>query len=572
MTAATDDLETTRLRYSLKLRSEQSQRALFLVAINITAILFLLWDTPRRAGLVAWVTLLGLTTCFMYVLAKRLWRVVESAPRNELLRYQNWKNWMIVANTCAAGSGVWWLHGSSVENMYIATLYQCCYSMAGSVNASTHLKSFIVGLFINIGSAVVYWTVQGKNGIGITVPLASLMFLLITGARFNTASFIESLRIRQQNKELLDSRVRYLAAANHDLRQPLQALSLYINVIAEQLGQGVIAQTVRKAKETCRTLEDLFGNLLELSHYDTGRVVAHAVPLELSSIVRQLDNEFDVRTRAKGLEWSVSCPDSAWVQSDPVLLSRLLPNLLDNALRYTEVGSVSLCVERTNNRFEIVVRDSGRGIEAKDQETIFHDFTQLDNPSNKIERGMGLGLAIVRRIDDMLGLRLTLSSAPNKGTEFRLWLPILSHQDQRVPEIDRIMPQPQGQLDLVIWAIEDDENIRDALALQMTQWGCEIRFAKTQQDIERLRELTAQWPDLFFLDDTIDNKEVGVELAKWLISQLPSVPILVMTATENEERFAAFSELGLPLLRKPISEEKLFQILRTAQSQKNHRR
>lgn len=569
MAAVAGNFELTRLRYSLKLRSEQSKRALFLVAINITAILFLLWDTPKRGGLFAWVTLLGLTTCCMYVIAKRLWQVVDTASEETLLEIQKWKNIGVVANTCAAGSGVWWLDGSPVEQMYIATLYQCCYGMAAFVNASTHLRSFIIGLLINVGSAVVYWALQGRGGIGITVPLLSLLFLLITAARFNTGSFVESIRIREENKDLLDSRVRYLAAANHDLRQPLQALSLYLSVLGEQISQGPIAQTVRKAKETCRTLEELFGNLLELSHYDTGQVTPRPAPLELSSIVRQLDNEFEMRSRSKKLAWSASCPANAWVNTDPLLLSRLMRNLLDNALRYTEAGSVSLHVEKQADSFEIIVKDTGRGIETKDQEKVFREFVQLDSKEGKTERGMGLGLAIVRRIDQMLGLKLSLSSEPSKGTEFRLLLPESKNEKAFLQELDTPSQLPHGQLNLKVWAIEDDESIRDALALQLTQWGCEVRFGKTTEDIERLRQLTGNWPDVFFLDDTIDGREIGVEIANWIRDRTTHIPIVFMTATARANRIAELSALGIPILRKPVEESVLLAVLEKIKSDEN---
>ena len=567
MTKIAEDLPTTQLRYSLRLRSEQSQRALFLVAFNIIAILLLLWDSPKRAGLIAWVTSLGITTCFMFMLAKHVWRNLGTAGREKLLQFQSLANVGVFANSCATGAGVWWLHGSTIESMYIVTLYQCCYGMAGFVNASTHLRNFLLGMSINIGAAVIYWAVQGRNGIGITVPLLSLMFLLVMAAKFNTRAFAESIRIREENKDLLDSRVRYLAAANHDLRQPLQALSLYMNVIGEQLTAGPIAQTARKAKDTCRTLEELFGNLLELSHYDTGRVTPQPAPLELSSVVRQLDNEFEVRTRYKGLAWSASCPPNAWVHSDALLLSRLIRNLLDNALRFTEAGLISLTVERTANGFEIAVKDTGRGIETKDQEKVFRDFVQLDSPVSKIERGMGLGLAIVRRIDQMLGLRLTLSSEPNKGTEFRLRLRELPDAERPVPEASNVGHSTHGRLRLVVWAIEDDESIRDALALQLTQWGCEVRFAKTEQDVERLREITGQWPDVFFLDDTIDGREMGVELANWLRAVQPQTPIFLMTATARDERLATLSALGLPMFRKPVGEGQLLAALEKIQAQ-----
>jgi two-component system, sensor histidine kinase len=566
-----ESLETTRLRYSLKLRSAQSQRALFLVAVNITAVLLLLWGSPKRIGLITWVSLLGLTTCYMYAAASHIRRNVDAATHGRMIELQRWINAGVVANSCATGSGVWLLNGSAIESMYIVTLYQCCYAMAGFVNASTHVRNFVLGLTINVGSAIAYWAVQGKSGIGITVPLLSLVFLLIAAARFNTRAFGESIRIREENKDLLDSRIRYLAAANHDLRQPLQALSLYINVIGEQLGQGPTAQTVRKAKDTCRTLEELFGNLLELSHYDTGRVVAQPVPIELSAIVRQLDNEFEVRTRSKGLRWSATCPPNAWVHSDPLLMSRLLRNLLDNALRYTEAGYVSLTVERIDAGFDVRVSDSGRGIALKDQERVFSDFTRLDDPTNTTERGMGLGLAIVKRIDQMLGLELTLNSEPNKGTSFRLRLTEAVPLDHAAATVATNPQAVHGQLSLAIWVVEDDENIQDALALQLTQWGCEVRFGKTRQDIERLHGLTGKWPDVFFLDDTIDGQEIAVDLAKWLRSVLPETPILLMTATANTNRLAALSSLGLPLFRKPVGEEQLFAALENVERGKSKR-
>lgn len=557
-----DDVGTTRLRYSLSIRSQQSQRALFLVAINITAILLLLWDSPRRGGLIIWVSSLGITTCYMYVVARWVWKELNSALLPRLLQFQHLMNLGVMANSAVTGAGVWWLHGSSVESMYIVTLYQCCYGMAGFVNASTHLRNFLTGMTINIGSAVTYWAVQGQNGIGITVPLLSLMFLLIMAARFNTKAFTESIQIREENKALLDARARYLAAANHDLRQPLQALSLYLNVIGEQVPNGPAAQTAKKAKETCRTLEDLFDNLLELSRYDTGQVVPHTSVFELSSIIRQLDTEFELRTRAKGLQWSVTCPSNAWVNTDPILISRLLRNLLDNSLRYTHDGQIAIDVTRRDAILEIVVRDTGRGIQSRDQERIFGDFIRVDGDVTSPEQGMGLGLAIVRRINELLGLNLELRSVPNQGTEVTVRLKEVKPEELQTTSAGARDSHASRSLRLVVWVIEDDESIRDALALQLTQWDCEIRFAKSKADIERLYQLTGRWPDAFFLDDTIDGHEMAIELGRWLLD-VQNQPIFIMTATARTDRLDILASLNLPILRKPVDEEKLFSTLAT---------
>ena len=240
-------------------------------------------------------------------------------------------------------------------------------------------------------------------------------------------------------------------------------------------------------------------------------------------------------------------------------------NLLDNALRYTETGSITLAVEKQGDRFDITIKDTGRGIDFKDQEKVFKEFVQLDSAAGKAERGMGLGLAIVRRIDQMLGLRLSLTSEPSKGTQFRLSLPELKEKDR--PRIENIATPniSHEQLSLKIWAVEDDESIRDALALQLTQWGCEVRFAKTEEDIDRLQELTGNWPDVFFLDDTIDGREMGVDLANWICIRAPNVPIFLMTATARDERLAALAALGLPMFRKPVGEDVLLAALEKIQ-------
>lgn len=218
------------------------------------------------------------------------------------------------------------------------------------------------------------------------------------------------------------SKTRFLAAASHDLRQPLQALGLYIAALAQRPLPGDIKDIVDKIESSLEALEQLLDGLLDISRLDSGAVEAHSMTFPLQSLFSRMSLEFDPLAERKGLRFRVISTD-AMIRSDPALLERILRNLLSNAIRYTRSGGVVAGCRRRDGAWRIEIWDSGVGIAPDDQKEIFREFRQLSRGTANERQGLGLGLAIVERLSRLLGLDIEVRSLVGKGSMFAIVLP-----------------------------------------------------------------------------------------------------------------------------------------------------
>lgn len=214
----------------------------------------------------------------------------------------------------------------------------------------------------------------------------------------------------------------FLASASHDLRQPIQGLRLFLDVLDQRLEGGEEARILAMADKALEGAEHLLSTLLDVSALEAGVIKAAPHRVSLGAILAGLSQEFAPQAQAKGLDFRAP-PTSLWVETDPVLLARLLRNLLTNALRYTETGKVLLGCRRAGDEVRIEVWDSGRGIPQDKLETVFEDFVQLGNPERDRAKGLGLGLPVARRMAGLLGHPLQVRSQEGRGTVFWLCLP-----------------------------------------------------------------------------------------------------------------------------------------------------
>lgn len=221
-----------------------------------------------------------------------------------------------------------------------------------------------------------------------------------------------------QLREAMRARALFLAAASHDLRQPLYAISILADTVAMHELPPEAAAALAKQRAAIAVLRGLFDNLLDLSRFESGEIRAHPREVALREVLGPLAEETEVLARARGLEWRCDLVD-ATVHTDPELLRRLAGNLLANAVRYTERGRVSLTARAEGDRVHVEVADTGRGIPREEQARVFEEFVRLDDPAPDRDRGVGLGLAIVKRIDALLGSHLVLDSEPGVGTVVR---------------------------------------------------------------------------------------------------------------------------------------------------------
>jgi signal transduction histidine kinase/CheY-like chemotaxis protein len=279
-------------------------------------------------------------------------------------------------------------------------------------------------------------------------------------------------RAKGEAEEANISKTRFLAAASHDILQPLNAARLYVTSLVERQRSGNDAQLVTNIDASLDAVEEIFGALLDISRLDTGAMKPEIVGFRIDELLRQLEVEFTPLAQEKGLTLKF-VPCSLAVQSDRRLLRRLLQNLVSNAIKYTPKGRVLVGCRPRDARLRIDVYDTGLGIPASKKRAIFQEFYRLDQGA-KAARGLGLGLSIVERIARVLDCRISVTSTVGRGSQFSVDVPlsaaIPASQHQRMArDVDRV--QLSG---ITVLCIDNDLTILDGMETLLAGWGCRV--------------------------------------------------------------------------------------------------
>lgn len=345
------------------------------------------------------------------------------------------------------------------------------------------------------------------------------------------------------------SKTRFLAAASHDLVQPMNAARLFAGALAERMDHGEAQardrQLLEQIDRSILTADRLLRALLDISRLDGGSVTLKRTRFSLDRAFADVANEFEVQSRAKGLDLRV-IPSGLWLETDRGLFISVLQNLVTNALRYTDSGKVLVGALRRGRKVEIVVADTGPGIDPADRHRIFDEFTRL-HPDRDGD-GLGLGLAIVQRIATMLGTVVQLKSEPGRGSRFSFridWTEPAQPEAQPV-EIPPASPVRAG---VPVLCIDNDPASREAMAALLERWGFTIVAANHPDDVD-----PAFRPALLVLDYRLDDGLTGdvaseILAARW--GELP--PAILLTAEETEETERAAARIGAQRMIKPAS-------------------
>ncbi len=362
-------------------------------------------------------------------------------------------------------------------------------------------------------------------------------------------------KVAERTAELenaMRARALFLAAASHDLRQPLYAISILADTLALEPLDESAAEVLAKQREAIAVLRTLFDNLLDLSRFDAGEVKPVPRVVALRELLATPALEAEVMCHAKGLAFHVEIAE-AWVDTDPDLVRRVASNLLSNAVRYTIAGGVSFTARVEGAHARVTVADSGVGIAEADHERIFGEFVQLANPARDRERGVGLGLSIVKRICDLMNTPIEMTSAPGRGTSFSLRLPLASGAARGERQAHPVPAGSDAFKGARVWIVEDDPLVRGALSMQLSAWGATCAFAASMKEVLAQREAEGQWPDAALLDDMLGAGERGLEIAAWLAARMPRDCIVLVTGNVDADRLAELEASGLEVLRKPLS-------------------
>ena len=353
------------------------------------------------------------------------------------------------------------------------------------------------------------------------------------------------------------AKTRFLASASHDLRQPMHTLALFTAALSMRPldeGSRIITTQMNSAMQAVNSQLDA---LLDISKLDAGVVTVRMADIRLDALLSRLASDFAPLAERKRLKLGVRCPLGATVRSDALLVERVLRNLVDNAVKYTELGSVSIRVERQKDRFVLCVRDTGRGIDEADQDKIFEEFYQVGNPERDRIQGLGLGLSIVRRLDQLLGLDLKVTSSIGQGTEFTFMLPAVDgwrQQDSPPHELDHACLQG---VDILV--IDDEEAIREAMMTLLQGHGCKVRaVASTAQALEVARAAPI---DVALADFRLRDADDGIHAITALRQLQPGMQALLISGDTAPERLREAQAAGLRMLHKPVNPDVLLAAL-----------
>jgi len=364
-------------------------------------------------------------------------------------------------------------------------------------------------------------------------------------------------RAKQRADEANSSKSTFLAFVSHDLLQPLNAAKFGLSALAEASAHPDWAGLLRQVDMSLANLEELIRTLLDISRLDAGVMRPNFADFPIESALTPLREEFRPLAESRGLKFKIRS-SRAWVRSDPLLLRRVLQNLINNALRYTRKGGVLIGCRRRGDMLRIEINDTGLGIPEDRREAIFEEF-QREPTASDADGGFGLGLSIVRRLSQALEHRIDLASRVSAGSTFAVSLPLVAEADRRPhPDTSEIPPAPLAFAGASILLIENEASVMEAMRALLERWGCRIiTAANSTQAVAAARALGGP-PHLIIADLHLENGERGFESIDRVREHCKAaVPAFLVTADTNAEISGGAARRGLEVLHKPVKPAEL---------------
>lgn len=423
----------------------------------------------------------------------------------------------------------------------------------------------LLGCLIFFGS-VPQWLLAGM--------LVLYLFGTLSAGRELSKTFWKSLWQRYENDQLIEQltiqkaiaeaashdKSRFLASASHDLRQPLQALVLFSDAMQDVAKDSESRHLATQIGKSVGALVDMFDELLDISKFDAGVVQVVKQHFKLQKVFDRLHADFTPLAAAKSLKLSV--PMTSLVgYSDPHLMERILRNLISNAIRYTDEGQVKVsCNIIAENKMQLDVMDTGIGIRAESMPHIFEEYYQVDNQHRDRLKGLGLGLAIVRRMEALLGCRVSVISEPGQGSIFSFNIPL-----GEASQLEKPLSLQQSKYDLTgvsVALVDDNLEIRQMAAGFLKQWGCNVIDGELPQEVFDEMTFADIRPDILICDYRLPQKLTAID-AIVLLHKLwdKDIPTLVLTGDTAPETLKKIKASGALLLHKPIAPARLRSIL-----------
>jgi len=545
----------------LRLLARQARRMPIPVFLSTLMIAAMSRDYVSHGILVAWLALVAAVLLMRWYVLGRLPTLDSVAPAKRLY----------VAIALSAINGV--THGLSLGFFpFLPEFERALQSMliitfcAGSIATTAGYMPVLVAYLIpTLAPLSVLWAispgVEHPGWIHISTAALSVLMgaIVIALGRDAWRLFRESFEIRLQHVELnrqleaaLLAKTRFLAAASHDLRQPIYTLSLFGEALSTRALDEATRKIVQHVNTALEALTYQLDSLLDISKLDSRHVRVNLATVDLSSFLARMQKELEPAAQGRKLTLSVECPAGALVETDPALLERIVRNLIDNAIKYTDIGSVTVSAAAAAEGFVLAVEDTGRGIPDSEKQRIFEEFFRGDNLDPERTKGLGLGLSIVKRLLDLLHVRLDWESTPGRGSRFAIVLPP-AKAPAKVPAPTTAAAPPRRAAHVLV--VDDEEEVREAVREMLEGMG--YRATLTDGTRPALAAAKQAKPDLVVADFELRGNDNGINAVRALRDLYPQLPAILISGHTGADLLRQAEEAGIALLHKPMPMETL---------------
>ncbi len=372
-------------------------------------------------------------------------------------------------------------------------------------------------------------------------------FLLLLDITHERAFEAQLQAARDEAVEANRSKSRFLAAASHDLRQPLHAMTLFVTALTRRLPEGEPAQLIAHVDQSLRSLRSMIDTLLDMSKIEAGLIQPTLAPLALDEIFSAMRPGFAATASERGLKFKVATT-RAHVVADRMLLELTLRNLLANGLKFTHTGGVLMGCRRSRDEIGIVVADTGIGISPERQERVFEEFHRDKLAATGSNDGLGLGLAIARRLTALMGGRLTLRSRVGKGSTFTVWLRAASMSRQTARRMSKGLDNIAGRRILIL---EDDALCAAAMRQEFQDQGAVVSTVSSISAARASIESSGA-PEALVVDYDLGDGTNGLQFVEALRSKGVVPPVIYISGSTHPEAVSALRGSGAPWLTKPV--------------------
>lgn len=559
------ELEEKITAEALGLASHGLRRSVFTDSMVPLAVTAAMWNQIEHGVLVVWCTLM-----FAGIIIKYLIAVLYTKQTVDYVDVKLW-TWLFsavllfLALLWSSTTFLFFVEGSVSYQLFIFTLLTAL-SVGAALGGMFWMPFFYVRAVPMMGALIIRFAIDDSAGhIALVVIFSIGLFGMTALAKALNNSMRSQIRQRHEsarlntalNEKTLEAehatlaKSRFLAAASHDLRQPLHALSLLIDVLKHEKSEQRRQEIFSRIEMSLDALRKLFDELLDISRLDAKVVTPEFSHFDLALVLQALAGEFKSEASDKHLTLRVHA-DTAIVVTDRLLLERILRNIIGNAIRYTESGGVLISLRRRGDTVLMQVWDTGAGIAPQYHEEIFVEFRQLHNAHRDRSQGLGLGLAIVKRLCQLLRHPLEMRSQPGKGSVFGLRLPLGDARRAEVKE-ESSTPQYWDLSGRRVVVIDDERDIRDAMHTLLSRWGCQVVTADSLTEaVQALRE-NEMTPELIISDLRLRDGCTGVEAIDGLQTQFAAtIPGILVTGETLPEQLTLARDSGYELLQKPV--------------------